>query len=94
METQLETGCYVDGIHGIYVYRRVTDLAAEFGYKGTLLTDDDCMDATEDSDLLEVVDEAIDWLNTNVTVEGYSFGFYDGDFMYWSDADWQEAYGI
>lgn len=94
MSEQLETGCYVAGHWGIYAYQQVTELAESFGYHGRVLTEDECRDSSEDIDLVDIAEEAEDWLNENVAEEGHSFGWFDGEFYYWSNADWHETYGL
>lgn len=41
--------------------------------------------------ICDAADEAEAWLNDNVAPEGFSFGWYDGEFFLWSDETWQES---
>lgn len=34
--------------------------------------------------------KAEEWLNANVAPEGYAFGWHDGEFFLWADAQWEE----
>lgn len=36
-----------------------------------------------------LVEKSIKWLNENKAPEGYSFGWYEGDFMLWSAEEWK-----
>jgi hypothetical protein len=44
---------------------------------------------TDRSDGLATKAEA--WLNENVTPDGWSFGWHNGEFYLWSDAQWEEV---
>lgn len=87
METQLETGCYIDGTHGIYGPKRLAEIAQGFGWTGEI-------ESADSEHYWDMADEIETWLNDNVATEGFSFGWCDGEFYYYSDSDWQEAYGI
>lgn len=38
----------------------------------------------------EVADEAVRWMNENVAPEGYSFGFFEGEFFLWANTQWND----
>ena len=80
-----DTGCVIDDLWGIYVPQRVCAMAIEAGWRGFVPTDDDSLDFAQ-----ELADEATDWLNDNMTDDGFSFGFWNGGFYYWSDEEWQD----
>jgi hypothetical protein len=40
----------------------------------------------------QATDEVEAWLNENVAPEGYSFGWYDGEFFLCADTEWDTAY--
>lgn len=100
----IETGCYVDGHWGHYAGAHMIMRATEFGYSdddvialaqkklatmfptnGPELADD------EHEVLSDMVDEAESWLNDNAAPEGYSFGWWEGEFYLWSTEDWDVA---
>jgi len=39
--------------------------------------------------VVDMADDAENWLNDNVAPEGYAFGWHDGEFFLWTDADWE-----
>lgn len=76
-----ETGCIFDSHHGIYIPEMICELAQSHGWKG---------EWTEE-DVLEVGEDAIEWLNKNVAEERHSYDWWEGGFYYWSENDWKEA---
>jgi hypothetical protein len=93
-----ETGCYVDGHRGQYAITHMIDIAHDNGFK---LSDLDQYRVNEynyaDSDradiyetVYELGDKAEQWMNDNLAIEGYSFGWHDGEFYYWSNESWEE----
>lgn len=78
-----ETGCVIDGIHGIYAGQLLCQYAEAHGWVSLWEWDADSVD----SDELE--DSAMDFLNDHVARNGYYFGWFDGNVMYWSDTDWE-----
>lgn len=101
-----DAGCWIDGHWGQYGVARMIEIAAEHGYVNPdiaqlanakmfecahpgacLLTD------SEDETLEDVCDSVVDWLNENVTPEGCSFNWFEGEFFLNSHEDWLEAYG-
>ena len=78
-----ETGCVIDGIHGIYAGQLLCQYAKAHGWVPMWEWDADSVD----SDELE--DSARDFLNDHVARNGYYFGWFDGNVMYWSDTDWE-----
>lgn len=86
-----ETGCVFDSSRGIYIPMDIVDLARSWGWEF------DGMENWEDdndhnNDVYELSDDAIDWLNATIAAENYSFGWWEGNVMYWSAEDWDEAY--
>lgn len=93
----MQPGCYVDGHWGRYGTGRVIELAEEFGWDDPealdflLRTKESPPDFTDES--YELSQAAEDWLNENVAPEGFSFGWYDGEFFLWSAQDWEDTWG-
>lgn len=98
-----DAGCYVDGHWGHYGTAHLVRRAEEYGYSDTeviALADKHLAsmgpslseDLTTDEywTLADAGDEVIEWLNENVTPEGYEFGWYEGEVFLWSDEQWQE----
>lgn len=81
----IETGCIFDSHHGIYIPEMICELATTYGWKGSWSEENG-------DDLIEASDEAIAWMNDNVAHGEYSFGWWDGDFVLWSEKDWEEAF--
>jgi hypothetical protein len=42
--------------------------------------------------LSDAADEVEQWLNDNVAPEGYSFGWYEGEFYLWPDEQWEDPF--
>jgi hypothetical protein len=85
----VEFGCYVDGIHGIYAPNFICDFARSLGWTGNVPSEADCQDRSDDTHA--DADEAIEWLNENVSGDDASFGWHEGGLFYWSHAEWEEA---
>jgi hypothetical protein len=96
-----DAGCYVDGHWGQYGTAHLVRRAVEFGYPDSevisladkhLASMGTCKGLTDDEywTLSDAGDVVIEWLNENVTPEGYEFGWYEGEVFLWSDAQWQE----
>lgn len=81
----IQTGCYVDGTWGKYAPRRVCEIARDLGWSGALPISDDTEDAYYQADV------ATDWLNENVANDEHTFGWWGGEFFYFSNTEWQEA---
>lgn len=80
-----ETGCVIDGIHGIYAGQLLCQYAEAHGWVSLFGWDSDW-----DADKRQwVEDSAMDFLNDHVARNGYYFGWFDGNVMYWSDTDWE-----
>jgi len=80
-----ETGCVIDGIHGVYAGELLCQYARAHGWS---VPDKFVWDVdSHDRDWLE--DSAMDFLNDTVARRGYMFGWFDGNVMYWSDTDWE-----
>lgn len=84
----METGLYIDGVHGIYAVKELCLLAQGFGYGGPAPTDEQVRDEVDDTD--GMADDALDWLNENVAKNGASFGWYEGNVYYYSQQEWEE----
>lgn len=99
-----DAGCYVDGQWGQYATARMIGVAKSFGYADAEsidlaerklaamlpsiapgLTDD------EEESLVFCADDAEQWLNTEIAPDGYSFGWFDGEFFLQSDEWWSEV---
>ena len=98
-----QPGCYVDGHWGQYAVAHMVNRAEEFGYDNAEVIDlaDRHIAAIGPSDapgltfdefeaLSEASDEVETWLNEHVAPEGYSFGWYEGEFYLWADTEWEE----
>ena len=62
-------------------------LAHRDGNEEVDLTDGSKVDALDA--YVELGDKAEAWLNANVAGDGERFGWHDGEFYLWSNADWQ-----
>jgi hypothetical protein len=101
--TPADAGCWIDGHWGQYGVSRMVDIATDYGYSDTEvidlasrkmasmgpstapgLTDDD------EESLSDAADSAESWLNDNVAPEGFSFGWFDGEFFLQSAAWWED----
>lgn len=98
-----DTGCYVDGHWGQYGVAHMVNRAEEFGYSDAeviALADKHLasMGASNSEELTtdeywtlnDASNDVEQWLNDNVAPEGYSFGWFEGEFFLWSDEQWQE----
>ena len=80
----LQRGCWIEGSWGQYGVVRLQEIAEAYGWTGERL------DA--DAEFVnDAADEAEAYMNESVAPEGYSFGWHDGEFFLWSDADWEES---
>lgn len=76
-------GCWVAGDWGQYATGRVIVLASCYGYAPAAYDPDDFEQVCEEADAAEA------WMNEHVAPEGYSFGWYDGEFFLWADNEWE-----
>ena len=99
-------GCYVDGHWGQYATAHMVQRAEELGYSDAeviALADrnmDECahggvsttepLSDDEHEALICASDEVEQWLNDNVAPDGYSFGWWEGEFFLWSESQWEE----
>lgn len=101
--TVADAGCWIDGHWGQYGVARMVELAQGHGYSDSEVTDlaarkqaamgpSDAPGLSDDEEehLSDAADEVENWLNENVAPEGYSFGWYDGEFFLQSTAWWEE----
>lgn len=80
--TAEDYGCWIDGHEGQYAPIILVEIAMEFGF------DPGSYDVNNIDDVMYVSEEAEDYLNENVAPDGYSFGWFDGEFFLWSFAMW------
>jgi len=81
-----QTGCVIDGIHGVYTGQLLCNYAQAHGWVSLFGWDE-----SQDLELRQFTeDSAMNFLNEYVARPGYSFGWFDGNVMYWSDADWED----
>ena len=103
--TPADAGCYVDGHWGQYAVAHMVNRAEEFGYDEQEVIDladrhiaaigpSDAPGITDDEHevLSDAADEVESWLNEHVAPEGYSFGWFEGEFYLWSQETWDEPY--
>lgn len=97
-------GCWIDGHWGRFGSSRLLSIAESLGWP--LASDSDLIiainchdDSTQDCGnpdcccaeiVFDATDEAENWLNENIAPEGFSFGWYDGEFFLWSLESWEE----
>lgn len=100
-----ETGCWIDGHWGQYGISHLFKIATD-NEMPTEDGDSEIVKAYENGDeeitlstgetvevhecMVDLADKAEAWLNDNIAEEGYLFGWYDGEFMYWSIESWEE----
>lgn len=89
-----DAGCWIDGHWGGYGIPRLIDIAVTYGYADAEVIDlasrySDLSDNEFDS-LMDADDEVVAWLNEYVAPEGYSFGWWEGEFFLMSDQWWAE----
>lgn len=90
---ETEPGCYVDSHHGHYAVPMLIEWAAATGFPVDPFVryaldnyDHDYHNESYPNEaLIEVSDEAINWLNENRSIEGHSWGWQEGDFGLWPD---------
>jgi hypothetical protein len=98
-----DAGCYVDGHWGQYAVAHMVARATEFGYANAEVidladhklatmypTNGPELSLDDEEWLSEASDEVENWLNDNVAPEGYSFGWYEGEFYLQSQQWWDE----
>lgn len=101
-----DAGCWIDGHWGHYTGARLIQIAVANGWGDTqaLAVADRYMDGKPQLDsfgedleweyLWDAVDEAEVFLNEQIAPDGYSFGWFDGEFFLWSDIQWEDQYGF
>lgn len=105
LDIKQETGVWVSSWWGQYGSERLVDIASGFGFNGNGSDEDAnlisrCSQAAADlhkfdnrADLdivVELADEAEEWLNEHIAPEGHTFGWLDGEFWLMADDDWKE----
>lgn len=89
--TQADAGCYIDGARGIYMVDRIVEIAEDHGFKVEGCDDDHSHTAGDGSYTSwaacefadEIADEATDHMNEAAAVDGFYWGFNDGDWGLW-----------
>lgn len=93
---QLEPGCWVDGHWGRYGTGRVIELAVSLGWPDeearALLDNSPSSPPDFDDESYEISQDAEDYLNS-IAPEGFSFGWFDGEFFLLSDFQWEDTWG-
>lgn len=84
--TSEDAGCWIDGHNGIYASEKLVAIAESFGYESTLLHDPS--NPADSEEWIMESEWAEDWLNDFVAPEGYSFGWFDGEFFLWTWEEW------
>jgi hypothetical protein len=100
-----ETGCYVAGHHGwrgVIASIRIAEsegFAIDADSEAAIVAYDDgeveftmsngCISDTAEW-VITLNDESIDYLNS-VTPDGWSWGWYDGEFFLWPITEWEEC---
>lgn len=79
-------GCWIDGHLGQYATSRLIEIAIAYGY------DTGEYDRENLDDVVWVGEGAEDYLNEYVAPDGYSFGWFDGEFFLWSFEMWDDEY--
>ena len=92
----LEPGCYIDGHWGRYGTGRLIEIAVEFGWKDfealALLANSPSSPPDFDDDSFAISLDAEDYLNS-IAPEGFSFGWFEGEYFLWSQQDWEDNWG-
>jgi hypothetical protein len=78
--------CIFDSHRGQYIYGAVVALAIQYGYKPEVARKT-WTDAEAGEDVVEAADDAEEFLN-EMTPDGYSFGWSDGDYFLANEAWW------
>ena len=101
-------GCWLEGSRGWRAAAPLVDIAAGYGMPvdeddRTILAaymdsrDTVTLASGESVDsqdcTIELTDRAEAWLNEHVAPAGWSFGWSDGEFFLWTDADWSNVDG-
>jgi hypothetical protein len=82
-----DAGCWIDGHWGQYGSQRLITIASTYGFQMAPI-DYESEDAFED--IIWEADTAEAWMNENIAPEGYSFGWYDGEWFLQSEEWWNE----
>lgn len=90
-----QPGCYVDSHHGHYAIVRVIDIATDLGrpldpfatYTLSRYDEDSHLPNYPGEAVIEESDRAIEWLNEHHCPDGYSWGWYEGDFGLYAEGD-------
>lgn len=85
---KIEVGCVFDGVLGVYTTQRVCRFASDLGWDGHVPTDDEIQSDGESA--LELEDSATEWLNEHIAEEGFTFGWHEGSYFYWSHDEWNQ----
>lgn len=98
-----DAGCWVDGHWGQYGLAHLVLKATDYGYADAEMIDyatrhmasmspngDEDLTDDEHEAMSDGADDVESWLNAHVAPEGYSFGWQDGEFFLWADAEWED----
>lgn len=105
IKSEVSTGCWIDGHWGIYGLTRLIEIASnEYGF--VISDDDavaldvyrnggDEFELDEELHyasewVMDLSDDAEQWLNDTVARPGYSFGWHSGEFFYQPISWWAE----
>lgn len=93
-----DAGCWVDGLHGWRSIPQMIDIAVSRGWP--IEPSDDVIlelygrDGTMGAEAVaEIAEDALTFMNESIAPQGFAFGWYEGDFMLWSEADWCNVSG-
>lgn len=103
-----DAGCYVDGHWGQFATAHMIERAIEFGFTDPELediaarhiasigpsfaigiTDDEHEFLSSDGS-----DKAENWLNENAAPDGFSFGWWEGEFFLWTTEQWENPFDL
>lgn len=88
----VDAGCWIDGHHGVYGPERLVSIAESYGYESTLLHGYELLEPEDWEAWIWESEAAAEWMNDHVAPEGFSFGWFDGEWFLWSQESWEDAY--
>lgn len=98
--TPADAGCWSEGSRGVYGLPHVVRIAQAHGMP--LAAEDEEVVTAYESDAYGatvetmdwIADDAERWLDENVAPDGFSFGWFGGEFFLWSEESWDDAFGV
>lgn len=95
--TAADTGCLIDSHYGHYAHTMLIELAVSCGmmlpnadaYIVARYADDNGLEEYPHEYVYDLADDADQWLNEHCAPDGFSFGWYDGDYFLAADAWWE-----